>query len=614
MKYYDLDKQAENKDGYFKNARKSFSQFGAYIGKDKKMIPVVFIMVLLNSVAGILTPFFVAKGIDQYIASSDIAGLGRIILLLIAIYIMTAGIGYFQTRLIGAISQRTLLRLRASIFEKLQSLPIAFFHENKAGDLMSRINNDTDKLSQLLNETVPQFAGNFFVIFGIGIFVFTLNWKLAIVLLFATLVVTIVTRILSPIIERMNKKSSAALGHLSAGIQESLSNFKVVVAFNRRNYFEDTLRQNNAKNYKANIKSGLANKILEPIYEFAGAFSQLAVLLFGIYFISTGQLTIGLLIGFLAYGQRFYDPLRYIAAMMGSIQTALASWSRVRNILKLESHLKVMPATEAADGGASHDSWLLEFRDVSFGYEDEEDKSEEKNSSDSEAPAAKVGKLVLDNISLHLEKNKTYALVGPTGGGKTTMAGLMTRLHEPTNGTIYFKNRDIRTYTPAELGKSIGVILQDPFLFTGTVGENIRYGNHDLDAMTDEDLRAVMEKKGLLHLLDRFEDGLKSTVNDSSENISIGQKQLISFIRILLREPELLIMDEATANIDTVTEQVLTDIIDKLPKETTKVIIAHRLNTIREADEIFFVNGGKAERTTDFEDALKKIHSSKRAS
>lgn len=602
MKYYDLDKQTENKEGYIKNAKKSFAQFSQYIANDKKKILPVFILILLNSAAGVLTPYFVAKGIDRYIATSDIGGLGRIIILLISIYVTTAAIGYFQTRIIGSISQRTLFRLRASIFEKLQSLPIAFFHENKAGDLMSRINNDTDKLSQLLNETVPQFAGNFFVIFGIGIFVFVLNWKLAIVLLFSTLIVTIITRALGPVIEDLNKKSSAALGNLSASVQESLANFKVIVAFNRRNYFEESLRQDNEKNYKAYIRTGFANRILEPIYEFAGAASQLAVLLFGVYFISTGQLTIGLLIGFLAYGQRFYDPLRYIAAMMGTIQGALASWSRIRNILKLESHLKVMSAEEANEaervsGGATSEAakdWLLEFRNVSFGYED--------------------GATVLDGISFHLEKNKTYALVGPTGGGKTTTAGLMTRLHDPVQGAIYFKGRDIRTYTPAELGESIGVILQDPFLFSGTVGENIRYGNHDLDTMTDEDLQAVMEKKGLLHLLDRFEDGLKSPVNDTSENISLGQKQLISFIRILLREPELLIMDEATANIDTVTEQILTDIIDKLPKETTKVIIAHRLNTIREADEIFFVNGGKAERTTDFEDALKKIHGSKRVS
>lgn len=591
MKYYDLDQQIENKEGYMKGAKKSFAQFSKYIADDKRKIPFVFALILLNSVAGILTPFFIALGIDRYIAAGDLRGLGQTLLILIGIYFLTSVIGYYQTRIIGSISQRTLFRLRGAIFEKLQSLPIAFFNQNKAGDLMSRINNDTNKLSQLLSETVPQFAGNFFVLLGIGIFVFFLNWKLAIVLLFATVVVAVITRILSPIIERLNKKSSESLGHLSSGIQESLANFKVIVAFNRRNYFEESLRADNEKNFKAYRRSSLANKILEPIYEFGGNISMLVVLLFGLHYIASGQLTIGLLIGFLGYAQRFYDPLRYIAALMGNIQVSLASWSRVRNVLRLDSHLKVLKDDAAS---TSHHDWLLEFRDVSFGYEDEQN--------------------VLDDVTLHLERNKTYALVGPTGGGKTTTAGLMVRLHDPVAGEIFFKGKDIRTYTQAELGDSIGVILQDPFLFSGTVGENIRYGNHALDLMSDEDLNAAMGKKGLGHLLDRFEDGLKSTVNDTAENISLGQKQLISFIRILLREPELLIMDEATANIDTVTEQILTDIISKLPKETTKVIIAHRLNTIREADEILFVNGGKAERATDFEDALKKINSSKRSS
>lgn len=592
MKYYDLDRQTEQKEGYVRGAKKSFAEFSKYIDKDKRKIPFVFLLILLNSVAGILTPYFVALGIDRYISAGNLSGLGQTLLVLVGIYVITSVIGYNQTRIIGSISQRTLFRLRASIFEKLQSLPIAFFHENKAGDLMSRINNDTTKLSQLLSETVPQFAGNFFVLFGIGIFVFFLNWKLACVLLFATVVVAIVTRILGPVIERLNKKSSAELGRFSSGIQESLSNFKVIVAFNRRGYFEDSLRAHNESNYKAYRMSGLANKVLEPIYEFGGNVSQLFVLLSGIYLITHGQLTIGLLIGFLGYAQRFYDPLRYIAALMGNIQVSLASWSRVRNVLRLESHLKVLADGDVAS--TADTNRLLEFKGVSFGYED--------------------GQQVLDGVSFYLEKNKTYALVGPTGGGKTTMAGLMVRLHDPVSGTVYFKGKDIRMYTQAELGDSIGVILQDPFLFSGTVGENIRYGNRNLDAMSDDDLNAVMKKKGLGHLLERFEDGLKSSVNDTAENISLGQKQLISFIRILLREPELLIMDEATANIDTVTEQILTDIISKLPKETTKVIIAHRLNTIREADEILFVNGGKAERATDFEDALKKIGASKRVS
>ena len=237
---------------------------------------------------------------------------------------------------------------------------------------------------------------------------------------------------------------------------------------------------------------------------------------------------------------------------------------------------------------------ILEFKDVSFGYSDE--------------------KMILKDVNLKFYQGKTYALVGPTGGGKSTTAGLMVRLYDPQSGIIEFKNKDIRSYKPIELSSGIGFILQEPFLFTGTVAQNIAYGNPDFEEVSPEELEMFLHSMGLEKLLGRFENGLKTEVSDNSENISLGQKQLVAFMRILLRKPELLIMDEATANIDTVTEQYLNEIISKLPKETTKVVIAHRLNTIRDADEIIFINGGKVKPSMTFDEALLLIDSSRRSS
>ena len=237
---------------------------------------------------------------------------------------------------------------------------------------------------------------------------------------------------------------------------------------------------------------------------------------------------------------------------------------------------------------------ILEFINVDFGYDTE--------------------KLILKNICLKLEKGKTYALVGPTGGGKSTTAGLMVRLYDPLEGVVEFKNQDIRSFPPEELAKSIGFILQEPFLFTGTVGYNITYGNPEIENITSLELEKLLIEKGLQELISKFEKGLDTEIEASSENISLGQKQLIAFIRILLRSPELLILDEATANIDTVTEKLLTEIINKLPTQTTKVIIAHRLNTIKQADQILFINAGKIQQALDFEDAIKLIDGSKRTS
>jgi len=237
---------------------------------------------------------------------------------------------------------------------------------------------------------------------------------------------------------------------------------------------------------------------------------------------------------------------------------------------------------------------LLEFKHVSFGYNPE--------------------KMILKDVCFNLETGKKYALVGPTGGGKTTTAGLMVRLYDPTEGLVMFNQKDIRTYQPSQLAHDIGFILQEPFLFTGTVGQNIRYGNNLLENSSDEQLSSQLENHGLFDLMDKFDKGLKTEVTDNAENISLGQKQIIAFIRILLRQPKLLILDEATANIDTITEQQLAKIIAKLPSSTTQVIIAHRLNTIRGADQILFINGGKVKPAINFEDAVKQIENNQRNS
>ena len=230
---------------------------------------------------------------------------------------------------------------------------------------------------------------------------------------------------------------------------------------------------------------------------------------------------------------------------------------------------------------------IMQFENVTFGYD--------------------TGKMVLKNICFQLFKGKTYALVGPTGGGKSTVASLMARLYDPSSGIVEFKNKDIRIYTPEELSKSIGFILQEPFLFSGSVGDNLRYGNTQISNLSNLELTSSLNKLELNKLIEMFENGLETEVSEIAENISLGQKQLISFMRTMLRSPEFLILDEATANIDTVTETLLEEIINKLPSSTTKVIIAHRLSTIKQADQIFFINKGQVQPAASFDDAVGLI-------
>jgi len=366
----------------------------------------------------------------------------------------------------------------------------------------------------------------------------------------------------------------------------------VIVAFNRLDYFRDKFKEANQNNYSASVSAGIASNVFNPIYALASSLAQLAVLALGVYFITTGHFSIGLLIGFLLYVNNFYTPLRQLASVWPSLQLALAGLDRISEVLSLESDIRTMPAETAETFSSS--SAVLEFKNVFFHYTE--------------------GKDVLKNINFALEKGKTYALVGPTGGGKTTTASLMARLYDPSKGNVYLEGKDIRLYTPEERVKKIGFILQEPFLFNGTVRENILYGNEEHQGYTNEELVQILEKAHLTKLLSRFSDGLDTKVSSNSDAISLGQKQLIAFIRTALRNPDILILDEATANIDTVTEQLLQEIIEQLPEKTTKVIIAHRLNTIETADEIFFVNGGEVIQAGSMQQAVNMLLHGKRES
>ncbi len=581
---YQLHNKTQKEKAYLKRLVQSGKELSNFI--DKKRFGWALLLVIVSSLAAIVSPYLLGVAIDTYITNADLTGLAWLILFLAVLFVVTGIATYFQQQIMGKASQDALFKLRGTIFEKLQSLPIAFFNQNKTGDLMSRLNNDTDKLNQFLSESILRFAGSAFTLLGIGGFILYLNWKLGLVLLSSTIFLLVITRIASPFIESSNRKTSASLGDFTSGVTEQLSNFKAIIAFDRRNFFEEYLTGLNSTLYKKSVLSGFLNQAFSPIYDFAGYIAQVAVLVYGIFLITQGEITIGVLIAFLTYALRFYDPLRWIADIFGNIQVSLASWGRIQEVLALNSDVIVKDNGEPLPQDVDSTT-LMAWRDVCFGYTDDS--------------------LVVKHVSFDLKRGHTYALVGPTGGGKSTIASLMARLYDPSSGTIFWKDKDMHTYCRKELSSLIGVILQEPFLFSGTVADNIRYGNDLLVEINDEQLLDILSSKNMNSLIKRFPEGLQTPVQSGAENMSIGQKQLISFVRTILREPEFLILDEATANIDTVTESVLQELIDSLPVDTTKVIIAHRLNTIKNADEILFVGNGTVKRVADEAEVLELL-------
>ena len=553
---------------------------------ERKNIIIAFVAIIITSGASILTPAIIAYTIDTFIKTKNWGGVLRYSGILAVVNVISLITSYIQTLRMGGVGRRVLFNLRNAVFTKLQELPVAFFNQNKAGDLISRINNDTDKLNQFFSQALMQFIGSAFAIFGAGIFLLAFNIRLGAAALLPALGVLIVTRSISSWVKRKNKKSLQAMGGMSAEIQESLENFKAIVAFNRLDYFRDKFNTANQANFEASVGSGMASNVFMPMYSLASGLAQIIVLAYGIYLITVGSITVGLLIGFLLYVNNFYGPLRQIASVWQSLQLALASMDRISEVLDLKSDMLILP------GGETIDHPVLEFKNVSFRYTEDTE--------------------VLKDISFALEKGKTYALVGPTGGGKTTIASLMARLYDPSSGTVFLNGNDIRSYYPEERTKKIGFILQEPFLFTGTVRENILYSNKEYIHYSDEQLVNELELANLTSLLSKFENGLETKVTTSGDSISLGQKQIIAFMRALLRNPEILILDEATANIDTVTEQLLEEMLKKLPADTTRVVIAHRLNTIEHADEIFFVNSGSIQPAGSFEQAVEMLLHGKR--
>ncbi|SOD97271.1 ABC transporter ATP-binding protein [Spirosoma fluviale] len=573
-----------------KNATyKALRKLLALIDDERQRLILAFAAILVNSGLTLVSPVLIGHTIDNYVQKKDYNGILINAGILMGIYIVAFVTNYVQTRLMGGIGQRTLFKLRNAVFNKLQELPVAFFNQNKAGDLISRINNDTDKLNQFFSQSLMQFVGSIFIMTGAGLFLLFIKLPLGAAALSPAILMWVFTQATSAWVKRKNAANLESVGNLSAEIQENLNNFKVIIAFNRRDYFRRRFDDANQQSYQTAVGAGLANNVFTPVIGMAANLGQLIVLTFGIYLISTGNFTVGLLISFFSYVNNFYNPLRQLAALWANFQVALAAWDRISHLLSMQTDL--LPVANSAPVQTSA---LLSFQHVSFSYPD--------------------GKEVLHDISFELARGKTYALVGPTGGGKTTTASLMARLYDPTSGTILLEGNDIRSYTPEERTRKIGFILQEPFLFTGTVRENILYGNESYQHYSNEKLAEVIREANLENLVERFDEGLDTAVQNVGDAISLGQKQLIAFMRAVLRNPDLLILDEATANIDTVTEQLLDEILQKLPEKTTRIIIAHRLNTIESADEIFFINSGQVSPAGSLNDAVDMLLHGKRVS
>lgn len=353
------------------------------VGQERKNLYIAMFFIFVNSGLNLVAPYLMGHAVDKFVVTHNYGGVITYSIILFGVFCMALVSGYTQSQLMGRVGQRMLFNLRNTVFNKLQELPIDFFTQNKAGDLISRVNNDTDKINQFFSQSLVQFISSIFTMLGAGIFLLSINVELALCALAPALVLWVFTKAVSPWVKNTNASNMRSTGSLSAEIQESLDNFKVIVAFNRRDYFRKKFDEANTDNYHTAVKAGIANNVFTPVYGFSSNIGQLVVLALGIYLITVGQFSIGLLISFLAYIAQFYNPLRQIAALWANFQVALAGWDRISQILAQENNLPVIKTDEPKEPTNS----LLSFRNVSFAYT--------------------TGNEILTNVSFDLERGKT---------------------------------------------------------------------------------------------------------------------------------------------------------------------------------------------------------------
>ena len=552
-------------------ARRLISELRPYGGQ----LALGLFLVVVGALSQAGGPYLIGRAIDRYILRGDVPGLLWTMLILLGVYVAGTLATLGQIRQVGGVGQRVLASLRERIFDRLLRLPLRYFDRRPVGDLMSRVTNDVDTLNQLLSQGFTQLLGSFFSLIGIVVAMLLLDWRLALVCFTIIPVMLLVNVYFARRARRAFRTTRETVGDVTAGLQEEITGVREAQAFNRTEANIARFRERNAANRTANVQAVAITSAFAPAIDVLSTLATAVVIGYGGYLVVTGTLSVGLLAAFLIYVQQFFRPIQLASQVYTQAQAALAGGERIYNILDEDPEPPDppgMPSLGTIEG-------RIEFEGVTFGYE--------------------PGRPVIHDVSFEIEPGQTVALVGPTGAGKTTIANLVPRFYDATGGSVRVDGRDVREVKRESLREGIATVLQEPFLFSGTVAENIGYGRQD--AMREE-VEAAARVASAHDFVSELPDGYDTVLGGGGGNLSQGQRQLLSFARAVLANPRILILDEATSNIDTRTEALIQRALGTLLEGRTSVVIAHRLSTIRTADLILVVADGRiAERGTHAE-------------
>jgi ATP-binding cassette, subfamily B, fatty acid transporter len=499
----------------------------------------------------------------------DFGAVGRTLLLALGLYLVAALLVWLQARLLNVVVQRTMVALRSDVEDKVHRLPLRYFDSRQRGELLSRLTNDIDNIQQSLSMTISQLLTSVLTVLAVLAMMVSISPLLALLTVLTVPLSLWVTRVIARRSQRLFVAQWANTGRLNAHIEETYSGFTVVKTFGHRARAQQQFREFNADVYEASFGAQFFSGLVSPATMFIGNLSYVAVAVVGGLQVATGQITLGSIQAFTQYVRQFNQPLTQVAAMYNTLQSGIASAERVFDLLDAEQESPDEPlALPSLDG--EEPRGRVEFEHINFGY--------------------RPGTPVIEDLSLVAEPGSTVAIVGPTGAGKTTLVNLLMRFYEVDSGRILIDGVDIASVSRQSLRSRIGMVLQDTWLFGGTIYDNIAYGRPD--ATEDEVIEAAKAA-----YVDRFvhtlPNGYETVVSDDGGNISAGEKQLITIARAFLARPQLLVLDEATSSVDTRTELLIAHATAELRRHRTSFIIAHRLSTIRDADLILVMEAGK---------------------
>jgi ATP-binding cassette subfamily B protein len=548
------------------NSGQAIRRLAGYARPYGTRLVVVAVLVLVSTASGLAGPILLGRAIDDYVIAGDLAGLGRIAASMLAIYLLGGLAAIVHGVLMVDVAQRLIADIRAELFDHLQQLSMAYHDRHKIGDLMSRVTNDSEAINSVLSNGLIAFTSNILLLGGIMVSMFLLNWPLAtgtLILLPLMLIITSLVTRRSRVAFRQVQRN---LGMMNAVMEENIAGIRVVQAFARAAETNAQFEAANAANRQAGTTADIITAALGPMFTTMSTITIAVTALLGGWLALRDLVTVGIIATFVVYIMNFFRPMRSIAMLYNSLQSALAGAERIFEVLDAQTSVPDAPEAQPL----ANIQGEVTFKDVTFGYT--------------------AGRPVLEDINLVAQPGQTVALVGPTGAGKTTIVNLLSRFYDVDAGTIAIDGRDIRTVRQASIRRQLGIVLQDTFLFSGTVMENIRYG--DLQA-GDDQVIAAARLANADWFIRRLPQGYQTQVSEQGHNFSQGQRQLLAIARAVLADPRILILDEATSSVDSRTELHIQEALLRLMAGRTAFVIAHRLSTIRQADQVLVIDGGR---------------------